>query len=73
MLTRPVLKSRNEVMKNLYVRLVVAGRTGKGIRLSAEDCEALAGDDPIVTAAQVVAEDAGFDINTQGRVVPLSK
>lgn len=62
-----------EVKKNVYVRLAVAARTGKGIRLSVEDCRDLGEDDPIVTGAYVVVEEAGFDLDARGKLVPLKK
>ena len=69
---RKVAMTRSEITKNVYVRLAVAARTGKGIRLTAEDCRDLGGDDPIITAAYVAAEEAGFDIDASGKLVPHS-
>lgn len=65
--------SRSEVKKNVYVRLAIAARTGKGIRLSVEDCRDLGEDDPIITAAYVAVEEAGFDLDVHGKLVPLTK
>lgn len=64
---------RSEVLKNIYVRLAIAARTGKGIKLSVDDCRDLGEDDPIITAAYVAAEAAGFDIDVHGKLIPLSK
>lgn len=68
-----IAMTRAEVLKNIYVRLAIAGRTGKGLRLSVEDCYDLGGDDPIITAALVVAEGAGLNIDEHGKLVPLNQ
>ncbi len=61
-----------ELAANIFVRLVMAGRANRGLRLTAEECRTLAEDDPIVTAALVAAEEAGFDISEDGKLIPNS-
>ena len=65
--------TRSEVKKNVNVRLAVAARKGKGIRLSVEDGRDLGKDDQIVTAAYVLVEEAGFDLDSRDKLVPLTK
>lgn len=64
--------TRAEVLTDVHLRISIAPRTGKGIRLSAKDCWGLDGDSPITVTAELVAENAGFKFDSHGKLVPLN-
>lgn len=61
-------QDRAEVLNSPYVRILLAARNGRGIRLSAEECWSLSLDDAIETRAGDLLESIGlmfFDGNLE--------
>lgn len=68
----PVAKAtkptKPELARDVYVRIMLASTTGRGVHLSAEDVQKLALDDAIYSAADMYLDRYGYMLSSDGIV-----